>query len=92
MSAMEIELTLPAVTRRRGSLGSALWRFVRKKPLGAAGGVLIVAMVVTALFANVLQTQDPIATDAANTLAAAPRTDRIHPGVLRYLREVGVAR
>jgi len=69
MSAMEIELTLPAVTRRRGSLGSALWRFVRKKPLGAAGGVLIVAMVVTALFANVLQTHDPIATDAANTLA-----------------------
>ncbi len=69
MSAMEIELTVPAVTRRSGSLGSALWRFIRKKPLGAAGGVLIVAMVVTAIFADVLQTHDPIATDAANTLA-----------------------
>jgi len=31
-------------------------------------------------------------TTAANTLAAAPRADRIHPGVLRYLREIGVAR
>ncbi len=69
MSAMEIELTVPAVTRRSGSLGSTLWRFIRKKPLGAAGGVLIVAMVVTAIFADVLQTHDPIATDAANTLA-----------------------
>jgi len=31
-------------------------------------------------------------TTAANTLAAAPRADLIHPGVLRYLREVGGAR
>ena len=31
-------------------------------------------------------------TTAANTLAAAPRREQIHPGVLRYLREVGVDR
>jgi TRAP transporter TAXI family solute receptor len=31
-------------------------------------------------------------TTAANTLAAAPRLDLIHPGVLRYLREAGIAR
>ena len=30
-------------------------------------------------------------TTAANTLAAAPRRDLIHPGVLRYLRETGLA-
>jgi TRAP transporter TAXI family solute receptor len=29
-------------------------------------------------------------TTAANTLAAAPRVDLIHPGVLRYLRDIGV--
>jgi TRAP transporter TAXI family solute receptor len=29
---------------------------------------------------------------AANTVAAAPRTDLIHPGVQRYLREAGVLR
>jgi uncharacterized protein len=31
-------------------------------------------------------------TTAGNTLTAAPRADLIHPGVLRYLREIGVAR
>jgi TRAP transporter TAXI family solute receptor len=31
-------------------------------------------------------------TTAANTLAAAPAADLIHPGVLRYLREIGVSR
>ena len=31
-------------------------------------------------------------TTAANTLGAAPRVDLIHPGVIRYLREVGIAR
>jgi TRAP transporter TAXI family solute receptor len=31
-------------------------------------------------------------TTAANTLAAAPRKELIHPGVLRYLREIGLAR
>ena len=31
-------------------------------------------------------------TTAANTLAAAPRPELIHPGVLRYFREIGLAR
>ncbi|MBL8380404.1 MAG: TAXI family TRAP transporter solute-binding subunit [Burkholderiales bacterium] len=31
-------------------------------------------------------------TTLANTAAAAPRADLIHPGVLRYMREVGVVR
>jgi TRAP transporter TAXI family solute receptor len=31
-------------------------------------------------------------TTPQNTLAAAPREEQIHPGVMRYLREVGVAR
>jgi peptide/nickel transport system permease protein len=65
----EIELTVPAARRRTG-VGTALWRFVRKKPLGAAGGLLMVLMVVTAIFADVMATHDPIATDAAGTLAA----------------------
>jgi len=28
----------------------------------------------------------------ANTLAAAPRRDLIHPGVLRYMREIGLVK
>jgi TRAP transporter TAXI family solute receptor len=31
-------------------------------------------------------------TTAANTVAAAPRVELIHPGVLRYFREIGVAK
>ena len=31
-------------------------------------------------------------TTAANTVAAAPRLDLIHPGVLKYFREIGVAK
>jgi TRAP transporter TAXI family solute receptor len=31
-------------------------------------------------------------TTAANTVAAAPRPELIHPGVLRYLREIGLGR
>ena len=31
-------------------------------------------------------------TKAANTYTAAPRPDMIHPGVMRYLREAGIAR
>ena len=53
----------------RPGLLTTLVRFFRKKPLGAAGGVLMVVMVLTAVFADQLQTHDPIATDAAATLA-----------------------
>jgi len=44
-------------------------RFCRKKPLGAAGGAVMLVIVLTAFFANQLQTYDPIATEASQTLA-----------------------
>ena len=58
----------PARPQRAGARATVI-RFCRRKPLGAAGGVIILAIVFTAIFANVLQTQDPIATNAADTLA-----------------------
>ena len=65
-----IELTLPVgLGLPRAGLGTVLRRFCRKKPLGAAGGLLMLLMLVTALFANFLSTHDPITTDAAQTLA-----------------------
>jgi len=48
---------------------TTLLRFARKKPLGAAGGVVMLVMVFAALFANALQTHDPIATDSTSVLA-----------------------
>ncbi len=62
------DLGLLAAPARPGPW-TTLVRFARKKPLGAAGGVIMLAMVVTGVFAPWLHTHDPIATDAANTLA-----------------------
>jgi peptide/nickel transport system permease protein len=59
-----IELAAPApplvAPRRRG----AVLRFVRRQPLGAAGVVLMIALVGTALFADVLATHDPVRTSS----------------------------
>jgi TRAP-type uncharacterized transport system substrate-binding protein len=41
----------------------------------------------TALGAKLAQAKESTLT---NTLAAAPRQDLIHPGVLRYMREAGI--
>jgi peptide/nickel transport system permease protein len=53
----------------QAGLWTTLGRFCRKKPLGAAGGFIMLVIVFIAIFANVLQTHDPIATNAAATLA-----------------------
>ena len=55
--------------RKRPGMLATVWRFCRKKPLGAAGGALMAIMVLTAMFAEPLSTHDPIATDATATLA-----------------------
>jgi peptide/nickel transport system permease protein len=65
----EIELTAPSAPGRRASAVAVVTRFIRKKPLGAFGGALMLVMAVTAIFADVLQTHDPIATASAATLA-----------------------
>jgi len=70
MAVSRAELAVAAGARARPGRWTGALRFARKKPLGAAGGVLILLMLVTAIFAEVLQTHDPIATDAAATLAA----------------------
>lgn len=55
--------------RKRPGVLANIVHFCRKKPLGAAGGALIVIMVLTAVFADQLATHDPIGTDANATLA-----------------------
>ena len=68
-TGLEVAIAVPS-RRARAGAWTTLARFCRKKPLGAAGGALMLAMVLTALFAEPLATHDPIATDAANTLAS----------------------
>ena len=69
-SPVEARVDVPIVSVHPAPPGSwtTLGRFVRRKPLGAAGAVIIIVMVVTALLAPWLQTHDPIATEAAYTL------------------------
>jgi peptide/nickel transport system permease protein len=70
VTAEGIELATPVgVGLPRAAPATILWRFCRKKPLGAAGGVLMLLMVVMAVFADLLATADPITTNAAHTLA-----------------------
>jgi peptide/nickel transport system permease protein len=68
MAVRPAAIAVPAGVRPRPGTGTVVARFVRKKPLGAAGGALMLVMLVTAVFAELLQTHDPIATDAAYTL------------------------
>ncbi len=68
MAVRSAELAAPAAGVARLGAWTTLGRFCRKKPLGAAGGVLMLVMLLTAVFADLLQSHDPIATDAAYTL------------------------
>ena len=70
MAVRPTAIAVPVGRTSRDGLVAAVVRFARKKPLGAAGGVLMLVMLVTAVFADVLQTHDPIATNAAYTLGA----------------------
>ena len=65
---------LPGVLAPRAGAWTTLMRFCRKKPLGAAGGLFMLVMTVTALVAPFIATHDPIATDAAHTLATPDAT------------------
>lgn len=45
------------------------WRLLRRNPLGLAGGVLVLTMILMAIFADLLATQDPVRTDASYILS-----------------------
>src|SRR2546428_8557864 len=84
MAVRPAEIAVVALARARPGVWPVIARFLRKKPLGAAGGVLMLVMALTAVFADVLQTHDPIATNAAYTLRPPHaehwlRTDHLGP-------------
>ena len=71
MATRPLGVDVPQVSigLRRPGAWTVFGRFCRKKPLGAIGGLLMVVILFTALFADQLQTHDPIATDAGQSLA-----------------------
>ena len=57
-----LDLAIPdTLPRARGRAG-AFWLFVRKNPLGAAGGLMVLLLLIAALFADVFATHDPVRT------------------------------
>jgi peptide/nickel transport system permease protein len=68
-----IEITIPGVAPDARAWLGTLWRFVRKQPLGAAGGFLIVLLILTAIFAEVLATHNPVRT--STRVLAPPGTE-----------------
>jgi len=71
---MANEIAVAAVHPARPAMGTTVLRFVRKKPLGAAGGVVLLVMVFAAVFANALQNFDPITTSGDAVLAQPSET------------------
>ena len=67
------ELAAPSLPSVEAHRQSAVVRFIRRQPLGAAGVVLMVALVVTALLADVLATHDPVRT--SSSVLMAPSAD-----------------
>jgi len=61
-SARTIDVALPGALPAERTWAAALGRFVRKNPLGAVGGFLMILLILTAAFADVLATHNPIRT------------------------------
>ena len=81
--------TYPGQTEAIASVGS--WSFILARPTLPDDVAYRIARALhrneAALAQRLSQASE---TTAANTVAAAPRRDLIHPGVLRYLRETGL--
>jgi peptide/nickel transport system permease protein len=65
-----IDLAIPETRPRARGRGTALRLFVRKNPLGAAGGLLVLLLLTAALFADAFATHNPVRT--SNHVLAAP--------------------
>jgi peptide/nickel transport system permease protein len=64
MATTERAITMPIPSAAAGARPwrITLWRFARKNPLGAAGGLLMIALLVMAAFAEPLATHNPVRT------------------------------
>jgi peptide/nickel transport system permease protein len=60
----------PPVSSRFKLWRSAIFRFARQRPLGAAGALIILIMILTALLAGLIAPYNPLATDYAAMLQA----------------------
>ena len=57
-----IHVAVPDALPPERTWAATLWWFVRRNPLGAAGGFLMIVLLLTAVFADVLATHNPVRT------------------------------
>ncbi len=62
MAIRTIDVALPDRLPEERTWGSALWWFVRRNPVGAVGGFLMVLLIGSAIFADALATHNPVRT------------------------------
>ena len=74
MSTPEVYIDSEGLIEEEKSLGAKLWGLCRRQPLGAAGGLVVIAMIVMAVFANYISPYDPEAASFENMLTA-PNAD-----------------
>ena len=65
---------LASQVRPKRTLAQNLKRFVRRKPLGAISGAVLILLILTAIFAPVIATHDPILQSGPERLQA-PSSD-----------------
>ena len=65
----DLEFAAAEPNRLQQWLGAA-WEFTRKRPLGAAGAVIVVVMILAAVFADYIAPYNPLATDYGAMLSA----------------------
>jgi len=59
-----VDLAIPDTRPRPGGPAGAFWLFVRKNPLGAAGGLMVLLLLIAALFADAFATHNPVRTSS----------------------------
>ncbi len=64
MAVHAIQVAVPERLPKERTWGTAVWLFVRKNPLGAAGGLLMLLLILMAVFAGVLATHNPVRTSS----------------------------
>lgn len=74
MSTPEVYIDSEGLLEQEKSLGAKLWGLCRRQPLGAAGALVVIAMIVMAVFANYISPYDPEAASFENMLTA-PNAD-----------------
>jgi peptide/nickel transport system permease protein len=57
-----VDLAIPDTRPRTRGPAGAFWLFVRKNPLGAAGGLMVLLLLIAALFADAFATHNPVRT------------------------------